>query len=136
MTALSHVVPILPQQQRHLAFISEFNVQMLYLPSLKNVIANFCPAHPLHQSHLELSLLRRRQIQLTSKPWPMSKIVAQERSVCSTFRQAGARRLVGDVSPRVFCPIIPAKFRKNIFLLLHNISHPGRLASRLLNCVF
>jgi hypothetical protein len=35
MTALSCVsAPILPQQQRHLAFISEFNVQMLYLPGL------------------------------------------------------------------------------------------------------
>ncbi len=32
VTALSRVsVPISPRQQRHLAFISEFNVQMLYL---------------------------------------------------------------------------------------------------------
>ncbi len=32
VTALSPVsVPISPRQQRHLAFISEFNVQMLYL---------------------------------------------------------------------------------------------------------
>ncbi len=49
VTALSHVsAPILPLQQRHLAFISEFNVQMLYLPGLKNVIADFlsCPPPP------------------------------------------------------------------------------------------
>jgi hypothetical protein len=33
VTAISHVsAPISPRQQRHLAFISEFNVQMLYLP--------------------------------------------------------------------------------------------------------
>jgi hypothetical protein len=44
------------------------------------------------------------------------------------FRQAGAQSLVGDVSTGVFCPIVPAKFRKNISLHLHNISHPGRLA--------
>jgi hypothetical protein len=36
--------PISPRQQRNLAFISEFNVQLLYLPGLKNVVADFCPA--------------------------------------------------------------------------------------------
>jgi hypothetical protein len=29
-----------------LAFISEFNVQLLYLPRLKNVLLIFCPDHP------------------------------------------------------------------------------------------
>jgi hypothetical protein len=33
--------PISPRQQHHLAFISEFNVQLLYLPGLKNVVADF-----------------------------------------------------------------------------------------------
>ncbi len=38
VTAIPHVsTPISPRQQRHLAFISEFNVQQLYLPGLKNV---------------------------------------------------------------------------------------------------
>jgi hypothetical protein len=34
-------VPISPRQQRQLAFISEFNIQMLYFPGLKNVVADF-----------------------------------------------------------------------------------------------
>jgi hypothetical protein len=42
VTTLSRVsIPISPRQQRHLAFISEFTVQVLYLPGLKNVVANF-----------------------------------------------------------------------------------------------
>jgi hypothetical protein len=42
VTALSRVsTPISPRQQRHLAFISEFNVQLLYLPGLKIVVADF-----------------------------------------------------------------------------------------------
>jgi hypothetical protein len=42
VTAFSHVtVPTLPQQQQQMAFISKFIVQMLYLASLKNVVANF-----------------------------------------------------------------------------------------------
>jgi cleavage and polyadenylation specificity factor subunit 1 len=50
VTAISHVsAPISPTQQRLLAFISEFNVQLLYLPSFKNVVADF-----LSQSSLRL----------------------------------------------------------------------------------
>jgi hypothetical protein len=42
VTAISRVLaPISPTQQRHLAFISEFNVQLLNLPGLKNVVADF-----------------------------------------------------------------------------------------------
>jgi hypothetical protein len=42
VTAVSHVsAPISPRQQCHLAFISEFNVQLLCLLGLKNVVANF-----------------------------------------------------------------------------------------------
>ncbi len=47
VTALSRVsIPISPRQQRHLAFISEFNVQLLYLPGLKNVVADFLSRPP------------------------------------------------------------------------------------------
>jgi hypothetical protein len=42
VTAISCVsAPISPRQQRYLAFISGFNEQILYLPSLKNVVADF-----------------------------------------------------------------------------------------------
>jgi hypothetical protein len=52
-TAMSRVTaPISPGQQRHLAFISEFNVQMLYLPGLQNVVADFLslPSLPLQSA--------------------------------------------------------------------------------------
>jgi hypothetical protein len=50
VTAISCIsTPISPRQQRHLAFISEFNVQLLYLPGLKNVVADFVlTTPPLH----------------------------------------------------------------------------------------
>jgi hypothetical protein len=46
-----------------------------------------------------------------------------------TFRQTGAQCLAGDVSTGNFRPIVPLKFRKNIFDHFHNVAHPGRLAS-------
>ncbi len=80
VTALSRVsAPISPRQQFHLAFISKFNVQMSYLPGLKNVIVPHTP--PPHRSHLEPSPPRPRQIQLTSKPCPQRKIAVQKSNV-------------------------------------------------------
>jgi hypothetical protein len=46
------------------------------------------------------------------------------------FRQTGAQRLSGDISTGTFRPIVPLKFRKDIFAHFHNVAHPGRLASR------
>jgi hypothetical protein len=45
------------------------------------------------------------------------------------FRQTGAQRLAGDISTCTFCPIVPLKFRKDIFAPFHNVAHPRRLAS-------
>jgi hypothetical protein len=81
-------------------------------------LAIFGPAHSPQRSHLELSPQRRQQIQLTSKPLLLSKIIARKRSGSSLkimFQQTGAQRLVGDVSTGVIRPIDPAKFR-NFFL--------------------
>jgi hypothetical protein len=46
------------------------------------------------------------------------------------FRQTGAQGLAGDISTGTFCPIVPLKFRKDIFAHFQNVAHPGRLASR------
>jgi hypothetical protein len=40
------------------------------------------------------------------------------------FRQTGAQRLAGDISTGTFCPIVPLKFRKDIFAHFHNVAHP------------
>jgi hypothetical protein len=45
------------------------------------------------------------------------------------FRQTGTQHLAGDISTGTFHPIVPLKFRKDIFAHFHNFAHPGRLAS-------
>jgi hypothetical protein len=61
VTAISRISALIsPRQQCHLAFIWEFNVQLLYLPGLKNVVA-FCPTQS--NNPLDQSLPRRRRIQ-------------------------------------------------------------------------
>jgi hypothetical protein len=111
VTALSLVsVPISPRQQCYLAFISEFNVQMLYLPGLKNTVADFlpCPSPtPLPPASTETVAASAGQIQWILKLWQPSKTAAQKR-----LSPRGTQCLVGDVSTGVFHPIVPQKFRK------------------------
>jgi hypothetical protein len=83
VSALTRVsVPISPQQQRQLAFISEFNIQMLYLPGLKNVVADFLsrPSPPGPTGTVAATVAADP---VDFEQWLPSKIAVQKRSVCS-----------------------------------------------------
>jgi hypothetical protein len=103
-----------------LAFISEFNVQILYLPGLKNVVVDFL-SRP--------NQITAGSVTAGSVTDPVDfKEMAAEQNCCPetqgllggtslklAFRQTGAQSLAGDVSTGNFCPIVPLKFRKKHF---------------------
>jgi hypothetical protein len=136
VTALSSVSdPVSPRQQCLLAFISEFNVQLLYLPGLKNVVADFL-SRPTPQ------VARSVATPTAADPVDFEEMAAEQHcclemqqllggtSLKLAFRQTGAQHLAGDVSTSTFRPMVPLKFRKAFFDNFHNVAHPGRLASR------
>jgi hypothetical protein len=112
-------------------------MQMLYLPGLKNVVANFLSRPPPlpHRSHLELSLPRRRQIQLTSKPWPLSKIAAQKRSVCLAVHPSKlhfgkqALNVWLETSPQAFFAQLSLKSSEKMFFKLAFTPWEARLSA-------
>jgi hypothetical protein len=100
-----------------LVFISEFNVQMLYLPSLKNVVADFLyrPLVPLAPSGTDAAMGAADPADFEAMAAKQNRCTETHNSLGSSslklaFRQADAQRLVGDFSTRVLCPIVPAKF--------------------------
>jgi hypothetical protein len=134
-TALSCVsTPISPRQWRHLAFISEFSVQLLYLPGLKNVVADFLSRPPPLSTGTVAATA-------TADPVDFEEMAAEQNRCLETqhllggtslklaFRQTGSQRLAGNISTGTFHLIVPLKFRKYIFDHFHNVAHPGRLAS-------
>jgi hypothetical protein len=117
-----------------LAFISVFNVQMLYLPGLKNVIADFlsCPPGPLPPEPSGTVAAEAAADPIDFKAMAAEQICCAKTQRLLSISQnsagkAGAQCLVGNISIGVFSPIVPVKFIR-LFLHLHNISHPGRLA--------
>jgi hypothetical protein len=124
------------RQQRHLAFISEFNVQMLYLPSLKNVVSNFFvpPPPPPEPSGTVAATTAADPVDFEAMAAEQNRCTETQcllgsSSLKIVFWQAGAQRLVGDVSTAFFA-LLSLKSSQKIFLKLHNILHPGKLASQ------
>jgi hypothetical protein len=136
VTALSCVsVPISTLQQRHLASISEFNVQMLYLPGLKNVVVDFlsCPSPPPPESAETVAA------SVAEDPVDFEAVAAEQNHCAetqhllsdSTLQLAFAKQAFSAslaMSQQVFFAPLSHKNSEEIFFHFHNISHPGRLA--------
>jgi hypothetical protein len=118
-----------------LAFISEFNVQLLYLPGLKNVVADFLSQPPPLSTGTVAATAAVDPVDFEEMAAEQNRYPEMQRLLGGTslkklaFRQTGAQSLAGDISAGTFGPIVPLKFRKDIFACFHNVSHPGRLAS-------
>jgi hypothetical protein len=118
-----------------LAFISEFNVQLLCLPGLKNVVTDFLsrPNQTATGSVTATSAadpVDFKEMAAEQNRCPETQRLLGSTSLKLAFHQTGAQCLAGDVSTGNFCPVVPLKFRKTIFDHFHNVAHPGRLGFR------
>jgi hypothetical protein len=89
---------------------------MLYLPGLKNVVADFVSLPSLLEPTGNVTAA------VAADPVDFKAMATEQNSCAETqhllgrtslklaFRQAGAHRLAGDVSTGVFRPIVPQKF--------------------------
>jgi hypothetical protein len=91
-----------PRQQRQLAFISEFNIQMLYLPGLKNVVGTGNVTAAAAADPVDFEAMAAEQ-----NSYAETQRLLGGTSRKLTFRQTGAHCLAGDVSTGVFRPIVP-----------------------------
>jgi hypothetical protein len=103
-----------------LAFISEFNVQLLYLPGLKNVVADFLSRPNQTTTGSVAATLAAdpvdfKEMAAEQNSCPETQCLLSGTSLKLAFRQTGAQHLAGDVSTGNFCLILPLKFRKTIF---------------------
>ncbi len=136
VTALSRVsISISPRQQPHLAFISEFNVQLLYLPGLKNVVADFLSCPPLQTARSVVPTMAAdpvdyKEIAAEQHCYPETQQLIGGASLKLAFHQTGAQCLAGDISTGTFCPIVPLKFTKAIFDHFHNVASRRIISSR------
>jgi hypothetical protein len=130
-TAISRVsAPISPRQQRHLAFISEFNVQILYLPGLKNAVADFLsrPNKTTTGSVAATSAadpVDLEEMAAEQNLCPEKQLLLGGTSLKLAFRQTGAQGLAGDVSTGNFRQLFPSISEKTFLSIFTMSPTPG-----------
>jgi cleavage and polyadenylation specificity factor subunit 1 len=129
--------PTSGRQQRHLAFISKYTNQLVYLPGTSNVVADalsrpvaaartawVCAAivdkSPLDLKDMALHQILCPQVQALRSS-PGLRIITQK---------VGDLDLIGDSSTGIFRPLVPRDLRRQVFEHLHGTAHPGRRATR------
>jgi transposase InsO family protein len=124
--------PWTARQQRHLAFISEFSVQLVHTPGLQNVVAD-----ALSRPGGTVAAVTPP----TAEPPPISwQSLAQEQAAvaqdANTSLQIvyhplpGGHMLAGDTSTGQFRPLVPPSLRRRVFDSLHGLAHPGVKATK------
>ncbi len=62
------------------------------------------------------------------------KLISGPTALTIYFQTVGSHRLAGDTSTGVWRPLVPLGHRPAVFNSIHNIAHPGRLATKRLLC--
>ena len=122
------------KQLRHLNYISEFTTDVRYIRGADNVVAD-CLSRPNVNSIFETYPLIdfAAMVQAQEDDPEVNELVGAERSSLQVVmaRLPGSdKHILGDVSQGKFRPIIPKSFRKEVFDVLHSLSHPGIKASQ------
>jgi hypothetical protein len=130
--------PTSGRQQRHLAFISEYANQLVYLPGTSNVVVDalsspaaaaagveWVCAAIADKSPLDLKDMALRQILC-----PQVQALRSSPGLRIITQKVGDLDLIGDSSTGTFRPLVPRDLRRQVFEHLHGAAHPGRRATR------
>ena len=126
-----------PRQLRHLDFISQYSTDIMYVPGVKNVVADAL-------SRIEIDTVTKHPFLDFKKFFEAQKhdpevqklLKSNNSSLRLEFKpcQYSADDIICDTSTGSFRPFVPNSFRKLIFDHLHSLSHPGIAATSKLIC--
>ena len=119
-------------QSRYLACISEFTTDVRYIPGLENVVAD-CLSRPYAEINIiyeesngiDLSKMAIEQV----SDFSIANLLDGEHSLQivkrPVFRNSNVM-ILGDCSSGQSRPLVPELYRRNVFDVLHGLSHPGK----------
>ncbi|KAK3873510.1 hypothetical protein Pcinc_021478 [Petrolisthes cinctipes] len=129
-----------PREQRHLDFVLQFTTDVRHVSGHDNIVADTLSrisavsATP-NIDFKEMALLQSTDPEFNQLAETSLKIVHQP------VRDHDSLELICDDSTGTVRPVVPKDMRKSVFLVLHNMSHPGRKATfklisrRYLKCI-
>lgn len=117
-----------PRQVRQLDFISQFSTDIRYIPGKDNVVADALSRIETINvpSNIDYEAIADAQVNDTE----LENLFQNSSLKMKKFSLANStKEIYCDVSQNKIRPYIPVAFRKNVFLSVHNLSHPGIKAS-------
>ena len=128
--------PWSPRQQRHLAYISEFTTDVRHIAGKDNRVADALSRAVIHATHAGLgidyeamTLTQRGDKEMNYYRTSITGMSLQD----VPFGSKGMHILC-DVSTGHPRPVVPSEFRRTVFDIVHNLSHPSIRATRAIMC--
>jgi len=151
VTALTRISdPWSARQQRHLASISEFTTDLRYIPGPENVVADALsrpPTPPLGPAGQADTAAAVAAATMETDPIDFQEMATEQTDCAETqrlisgstaltisFQTVNGHRLAGDTSTGQWRTIVPLRYRRAVFNHIHNLAHPGTLATKRLLC--
>ncbi len=148
VTAISRISePWSARQQRHLAAITEFTSGLRYLPGPQNVVADALSRPPNPPGTATASHTAAAATTMENNPIDYQELATEQENCAETqklisgptaltisFQTLGRHRLASDTSTGVWRRLVPLRHRRAVFNHIHNIAHPGTLATKRLLC--
>jgi hypothetical protein len=128
-----------------LAAIAEFTSDLRYLPGPQNVVADALsrpPNPPGAAGHTATATTTMENDPINFQEMATEqencaetqKLISGPTALTVSFQMVGGHRLAGDTSTGVWRPLVPLGHRHAVFNHIHNIAHPGTLATERLLC--
>ena len=121
--------PWTARQQRHLAFISEFSTDIQHISGKSNVVADCLSRPTLDQVILGIDYAAMAKAQTNDADVQALRTSTTGLDITLVPFEDSGQKLLCDVSTNRARPIVPFEFRRRIFEIIHNLSHPGRKAT-------
>lgn len=118
--------PCNARQQRHLAYISEFSTDIRHISGKTNVVADCLSRTTLNNVVLGIDFVAMAKAQTTDENVQMLQTATTGLQIMRIPIHDSGPELLCDVSTGHPRPIVPQKFQRHVFEVIHNLAHPGR----------
>jgi cleavage and polyadenylation specificity factor subunit 1 len=123
------------RQQRHLAAVSEYTSDIRHIAGLDNVVADVL-SRPATVASMAASPaggggeINYRELAADQLQCPETAALLTSSSLQIVHVFVDGVNVMCDVSAATQRPLVPVKWRRSVFNVIHNLSHPGIKATR------
>ena len=117
------------RQARHLEYISQHSTDIRYVAGADNAVADALSRAAIEEIRLgvdfsRMALLQQQDPETTAYRTAITALKWEEIDVDN-----GQHKLLCDISAGIPRPLVPARMRREMFDLVHGLSHPGTRAT-------